>query len=331
MSVTIAGELVKLYVSKYPNAANAVLARMLTKDNPELFTVENARTMVRYYRGALGKKHRNYIADKTFVRNKKTDDPFEFIPKSYANHRDKWHLPTSIKRVAVWGDLHIPYHDTPAVKAAIKLAKDEKVNAIFLNGDVMDFFGLSFYEKNPKNRPRLSEELESARTFLKGLRKTFPNIPIYWIDGNHEHRLERYLAVKAPELLDTAEFRVDVLLRMAEYGITYLGFRTKCYFGKLLVEHGDRLRGTGGVNPARSVRLKYKRSTLVNHFHKLSVDSGKQYDGDVMTCYSNGCLCELEPEYMEVNEHVHGVCHVDMLGGGDYKVRQFQIIDGKVY
>jgi len=324
------GEIVKAALKQFPTASTRALARIIYDDNKELFTLEKARDLIMYYRGAKGKKLNKSLADKSFVRKKTNDDPFEFIPKSYAMRRDTWHLPTSIKNVAVWGDLHIPYHESDAVKAAIKLAKEDKVDAIFLNGDVMDFFGLSFHEKNPKNRPRISEELELARQFLKGLRKHFPNIPIYWIDGNHEHRLERYLAVKAPELLDTSEFQIATLLRMAEYGITYLGFRTKCYFGKLLVEHGDRLRGTGGVNPARSARLKYKRSVLVNHFHKLSVDSGKQYDGDVMTCWSNGCLCELEPEYMEVNEHVHGVCHVKM-DGDNYRVRQYQIINGKVF
>lgn len=324
------GEIVKSALKQFPTASTRALARIIYDDNKELFTLEKARDLIMYYRGAKGKRLKKSLADKTFVRKKTNEDPFEFIPKSYAMRRDTWHLPTSIKNVAVWGDLHIPYHETDAVKAAIKLAKEDKVDAIFLNGDVMDFFGLSFHEKNPKNRPRISEELESAREFLKGLRKHFPNIPIYWIDGNHEHRLERYLAVKAPELLDTSEFQIASLLRMAEYGITYLGFRTKCYFGKLLVEHGDRLKGTGGVNPARTARLKYKRSVLVNHFHKLSVDSGKQYDGDVMTCWSNGCLCELEPEYMEVNEHVHGVCHVKM-DGDNYRVRQYQIINGKVF
>lgn len=324
------GEIVKAALKQFPTASTRALARIIYDDNKELFTLEKARDLIMYYRGAKGKRLNKSLADKSFVRKKTNEDPFEFIPKSYAMRRDTWHLPTSIKNVAVWGDLHIPYHESDAVKAAIKLAKDDKVDAIFLNGDVMDFFGLSFHEKNPKNRPRISEELESARQFLKGLRKHFPNIPIYWIDGNHEHRLERYLAVKAPELLDTSEFQIATLLRMAEYGITYLGFRTKCYFGKLLVEHGDRLKGTGGVNPARSARLKYKRSVLVNHFHKLSVDSGKQYDGDVMTCWSNGCLCELEPEYMEVNEHVHGVCHVQM-NGDNYRVRQYQIINGKVF
>lgn len=324
------GEIVKAALKQFPTASTRSLARIIYDDNKELFTLDKARDLIMYYRGAKGKRLNKSLADKSFVRKKTNDDPFEFIPKSYAMRRDTWHLPTSIKNVAVWGDLHIPYHETDAVKAAIKLAKEDKVDAIFLNGDVMDFFGLSFHEKNPKNRPRISEELESARQFLKGLRKQFPNIPIYWIDGNHEHRLERYLAVKAPELLDTSEFQIASLLRMAEYGITYLGFRTKCYFGKLLVEHGDRLRGTGGVNPARTARLKYKRSVLVNHFHKLSVDSGKQYDGDVMTCWSNGCLCELEPEYMEVNEHVHGVCHVQV-DGDNYRVRQYQIINGKVF
>lgn len=324
------GEIVKSALKQFPTASTRALARIVYNDNKELFTFNSARDLILYYRGARGANQLKQLKDKTFVRKKTNDDPFEFIPKSYAMRRDVWHLPKSINNVAVWGDLHIPYHESDAVKAAIKLAKDDKVDAIFLNGDVLDFFGLSFHEKNPKNRPRISEELESARQFLKGLRKHFPNIPIYWVDGNHEHRLERYLAVKAPELLDTSEFQIASLLRMAEYGITYLGFRTKCYFGKLLVEHGDRLKGTGGVNPARTARLKYKRSVLVNHFHKLSVDSGKQYDGDVMTCWSNGCLCELEPEYMEVNEHVHGVCHVQM-DGDNYRVRQYQIIDGKVY
>ena len=324
------GEIAKAALKQFPTASTRALARIIEADNKELFTFQSARDAIMYYRGAGGKKKRKLLKDKSFVRKKTNEDPFEFIPKSYAMRRDVWHLPTSIKNVAVWGDLHIPYHESDAVKAAIKLAKDDKVDAIFLNGDVLDFFGLSFHEKNPKNRPRISEELESAREFLKGLRKHFPNIPIYWVDGNHENRLERYLAVKAPELLDTSEFQISSLLRMAEYGITYLGFRTKCYFGKLLVEHGDRLKGTGGVNPARTARLKYKRSVLINHFHKLSVDSGKQYDGDVMTCWSNGCLCELEPEYMEVNEHVHGVCHVQM-DGDNYRVRQYQIINGKVF
>lgn len=327
----VKGEIVKSTLRQFPKTSTRAISRILVKEHPELFTtLEQARGLIAYYRGGHGKELRKKLPTKEFFRVKKTDDPFEFIPKSHAMRRDKWHLPKSIKKVAVWGDLHIPYHESDAFKAAIKLAKDEKVEAIFLNGDVLDFFGLSFHEKNPKNRPRLSEELEAARIFLKGLRKQFPKIPIYWIDGNHEHRLERYLAVKAPELLDTEEFRIDVLLRMAEFGITYLGFRTKCYFGKLLVEHGDRLRGTGGVNPARTARMKYKRAVLVNHFHKLSVDSGKQYDGDVTTCWSNGCLCELEPEYMEVNEHVHGVCHV-IMDGDNYRVQQYQIIEGKVY
>lgn len=328
--MSIKKEIVLAALKQFPSVSTRALSRIISEENKELFTFDTARDSIMYYRGAKGNMLRSKLKDESFVRKKTNADPFEFIPKSYAMNRERWHLPKSIKKVAVWGDLHIPYHDIDAVKAAVKLAKEEKVDAIFLNGDTLDFFALSFHEKNPKNRPQLSEELESAREFLKGLRKHFPNIPIYWIDGNHEHRLERYLAVKAPELINTAEFRIDVLLRMGEYKITYLGFRTKCYFGNLLIEHGDRLRGTGGVNPARTARLKYKRSVLVNHFHKLSVDSGKEYDGNVMTCWSNGCLCELEPEYMEVNEHVHGVCHV-IMDGNNYRVNQYQIINGKVY
>lgn len=330
----IVGQIVKAALRKYPKHPTSTLAKMIAAKHKELFTYDSARTNIRYYRGANGSENRSKLADKEFVREKRTsspDDYLSFIPESSTIHRERWNLPKSIKNVALWGDMHIPYHDEKALKAAVKLAKAEKVDAIYINGDLLDFFGLSFHEKNPTNRPKISEELESARTFLKGLRKAFDGIPIYYCPANHEARLERYLALKAPELLDCSEFRLDVLLRLAEYGISYIPAKTKVYFGKLLVEHGDRLKGTGGVNPARTARLKYKRSTIVNHFHKLSSDSGKAYDGDVMTCWSNGCLCELEPEYMEVNEHVHGVCHIKVDIDGSFVVRQFQIIDGKVY
>ena len=118
------GEIVKAALKQFPTASTRALARIIYDDNKELFTLEKARDLIMYYRGAKGKRLNKSLADKSFVRKKTNDDPFEFIPKSYAMRRDTWHLPTSIKNVAVWGDLHIPYHESDAVKAAIKLAEE---------------------------------------------------------------------------------------------------------------------------------------------------------------------------------------------------------------
>lgn len=332
---TVAGEKVKMYCEKFTKTSTMALSRMIFKKHKNLFEdVENVRSMIRYYRRAVGARNRSLISkDHKVVAKEMVDyDKLYPIPDSLSVPRNRWMLPKSIKKVLLIGDLHSPFHDKKAIQAAFHDGKKSKVDAVFINGDLIDFHVLSFHEKDPDRRIPLSEELDITRQLLANMRKVFSGVPIYFIPGNHERRMERYLANKAADLLGVEEFRLDVLLRLGEIGIEYIPYRSKVYFGKLLVDHGDRMIGTGGVNPARNARLKYKRSVVVNHFHKLTVDSGKIYDGEVLTCWSNGCLCELEPGYMEINEHVHGLCYVDILDDkGNFSVTQKQIINGKVY
>lgn len=333
---SVLGEKVKAYCQEYKGTSTNALANMIFKKHKNIAeSVENVRSLVRYYRSALGKRNRisNERRNPDIPKHVPVDyDKLYPVPESLSVPRNRWQLPKSIKRVLLIGDLHSPFHDKKAIQATYHHAKKSKAQAVFINGDLIDFHVLSFHEKDPDRRIPLSEELEITRELLANMRKVFKGIPIYYIPGNHERRMERYLANKAADLLGVEEFRLDVLLRLGELGIEYIPYRSKVYFGKLLVDHGDRMIGTGGVNPARNARLKYKRSVVVNHFHKLTVDSGKVYDGEVLTCWSNGCLCELEPGYMEINEHVHGFCYVDIIDDkGGFSVDQKQIINGKIY
>jgi hypothetical protein len=333
-SQSIVGQKVKQLCLEYKGTTSKALSRIAYKKYKKSFkSLDQAYSMVRYYRGESGKLNRKLMSKNSLaVKNVPNYDELYPVPESMTVPRGRWSLPKSIKRVMLIGDLHSPFHDKKAIQAAYSDAKARKVDAVFINGDLIDFHGLSFHERDPDRRIPISEELEVTRELLKGMRKVFKGIPIYYIPGNHERRLERYLIGKAADLLGVEEFRLDVLLKLGEIGIEYIPYRTKTYFGKLLVDHGDRMIGTGGVNPARNARLKYKRSVIVNHFHKLTVDSGKIYDGEVLTCWSNGCLCELEPGYMEINEHVHGFCYVDMIDqNGGFSVTQKQIINGKIY
>jgi len=333
---SVLGEKVKAYCQKYKGTSTGALTRIICKKHKNLVdNAEQVRYMVRYYRSSAGDSNRMIInrSNPDVPKHVPVDyDKLYPVPESLNVPRQRWQLPKSIKKVLLIGDLHSPFHDKRAIQVTYHHAKKEKVDAVFINGDLIDFHVLSFHEKDPDRRIPLSEELEITREILTNMRKVFRGIPIYYIPGNHERRMERYLANKAADLLGVEEFRLDVLLRLGEIGIEYIPYRSKTYFGKLLVDHGDRMVGTGGVNPARNARLRYKRSVVVNHFHKLTVDSGRIYDGGVLTCWSNGCLCELEPGYMEINEHVHGFCYVDMIDDkGGFSVTQKQIINGKIY
>lgn len=322
------GKIVIEYLKRFPALPSHTLAKKIYSDNKEFFKdSEQVRSTLRYYRGTTGKQKLQELANKEFVHVK--IKPL-FLPESHTKHVEVWKLPKANKKVLVLSDIHIPYHDVEAIKVALNEGKQQGIDTIYLNGDILDFFMLSFHEKNPKNRPGLKQELEMAREFFAYLRQEFSNATIYFKPGNHEYRLERYLYLKAPELLDCEEFKLEVLLQLSDFRIIFISKRIKTYFGDLLVEHGDRMKGNGGVNPARSLYMRYKRHVLAGHFHRKSEHVEKIYDGSLVTTFSVACLCELEPEYFEVNNHAHGFAIVEM-NGDNFKVRNYLIENGKLY
>lgn len=67
--MAITGEIVKEYLEKFPNTSSLCLARIIYLNNKEVFnTVEHARMIIRYHRGASGKKNRKRLTNKNYVR-----------------------------------------------------------------------------------------------------------------------------------------------------------------------------------------------------------------------------------------------------------------------
>jgi predicted phosphodiesterase len=325
---SVMGKEAEKLCKKFPNHPTLTLAKKLYSENVESFTnLEAARTMIRMYRGELKRSIVN--ADTTPQATPKTKGIF--LPESHSFKKEAFILPKSSKKVLLLSDIHIPYQDNEAIEAAVNYGIEQGVDTVYLNGDILDFYGVSFHEKDARKRPRMSEELEMGRQFLDWLRFKFPSEQIYFIPGNHEQRLERYLVVKAPELLGIEEYSLATLLRLGEKRIHWLEHKSKVYFGKLLVEHGDKMTGAGGINPAKTLLDRFKRSTICGHFHRTTQSNSKIYDGDIQMAWSTGCLCELEPGYMEINQHNHGAAIIDIFDNGNFRVDNFQIINGKVY
>lgn len=319
------------YLGKYPKMPDMTLAKLIYKENRFLFSsLESCRTMVRKYRGHSGIEHRSKSTVKDFYKPLTYNtNPFTWLPDSHIEYAPVFKLPVAYKNILLISDIHIPYHNVEALKVCFGWAKGQDIDCIYINGDLLDFYNLSFHEKDLRKRPTTGEELAMARQFLEGLRKEFPRCKIYLKPANHEHRLERFLAVKFREL-DLDDFKLDVLLRCGELGVEYIPRRTKVYFGHLLVEHGDRIKGSGGVSPARTLFLKYKRHAICGHFHKKTEHSAKVYDGNSIMTYSVASLCDLEPEYFEVNEHTNGFARI-LMDGDEFRVENFTIENGKIY
>jgi predicted phosphodiesterase len=301
------------YLEKFPNAPSRTIAKKIYNENSAFFTdAENVYFRVRYYRGQSGSTNRNKLKNTKFQKELKVKVMIQKLqlPESHTKVRNSFTFPTGCKKLGVFGDVHIPYHDNTALEVMFKKFEEEKVDSIFINGDLLDFYQLSFHEKDPRE-VHFKGEIEAGKEFLAYIRNRFPDIPIYYITGNHENRFERYLRIKASELLDIDECRLDVILHVAEYKIEYLPFRSKVVFGDYTIEHGDKIPGAGGVVPARTLLMRLKSNSIVNHFHKSSESSQRIYGVGEPTnirAYSLGCMCDLAPEYMEINEWNHGFC-----------------------
>lgn len=323
------------YLKKFPNSPTKTLARKIYTENTgffKSFTTVYDRT--RYYRGQQGVAQRKHLKNREFQQELKVTVMQNFVsmPSSLTQKRGTFTFPTGCKKLGVIGDLHIPYHDEDAIETACDKMEQENVDSILINGDLLDFYQLSFHEKDPRN-VHFKNEIEAGKQFFEYIRSRFPNIPIYFIPGNHENRFERYLRIKASELLDMDEFRLDVILHVAEYKIEYIPFRTKVVFGDFLIEHGDKIPGAGGVVPARTALMRLKTNCIVNHFHKSSQSSQRVYgtgEASNIRGYSLGCLCDLAPDYMEINEWNHGfaiLTKVDnLVSVSNYKIENNTII-----
>lgn len=330
---TFKNEIIRNYLRRFPNTQSMTIAKKIYTENSEHFTdVENVRTMVRHIRGLKGKSAKKYLKDKSFVVKKfSLKNPYN-LPKSDATEPKVFTLPKQHNKILVLSDLHIPYHDIQAITTALDYGKKQGINTILINGDLIDFYQISRFT-NLERKRSVKDELEITKEFLSILNKVFPKVPIYFLKGNHDNRLEYYLATKAPELLDVSEFRLKDLLEAEKHNMQIFDDTTLIKAGKLSITHGHLLlRGVfSPVNPARGSFLRAKASVLIGHSHKVSTHTETTINSKTIACYSTGSLCELCPSYQPfANNFMHGFAYVETYRGGLYSVKNIQIVDGKI-
>jgi hypothetical protein len=328
---SLTGEIIQSYLTRFPNAGALTLAHKIYAENPAVFTnTESVRTRLRYYLGQSGKLNRRNITNTKFVRPARDGNPYG-VPESDAIPWSPVHIPERLNNGLAFSDMHFPYHDVRAVNAMIDHAVNRKINFILINGDGLDCYQGSKFNRDPRNRS-ISDEIWGWIEFLNVLKDTFSNPLIYWKLGNHCERLENYLRVKAPELLDFSEFKLGEILKIRGMQGVEVIERQIVYTGRLPWVHGHELPGgvASPVSPARGLALKTLTSSVVSHHHKSSAQTETDLNGKLMSWYSLGCLCDLHPEYALVNKWNHGFSYIQT-EGLEFDFSNMKIYQGKVY
>jgi len=340
MSRTVKGQIVLEYLNDglTKELPSKSLAELIYKKNVKVFKdVENVRSIIRYYRGQRGSQDRKHREGSDLLTEKAQHakalgigNPFG-LPDTDEDEWDAYVLPKGATRILLLSDIHVPYHNIEALTIAINYGKEKKVHAVVLNGDTLDCYALSRYEKDPRKR-KFSEELEACRQLLEIIQREL-QCPIYFKLGNHEERYEAYLRTKAPELLGTSEFTLDTLLKFGQYGCELIQDKRIIKAGHLNILHGHEFGRSvfSPVNPARGYYMRAKASVICGHNHQTSEHTENNLEGKIVTTWSTGCLCEMHPQYMPINKWNHGFAYVSVdPSDGSYEVDNFRIIEGRL-
>ena len=335
-------ELIEEAVKKWTDLPSRTLARKLIKDNTRVFagsSLEQVRNKIRYLRGTIGESHRKRPGGGTAKQTSPhvPHDPEKYyVPESQEDSFLPYVVVTGLARDAkidVLGDLHFPYHSVSAIKAALKEMDRDQPDIILLNGDILDFYKLSRFMKDPRARSA-KEEIETVSDFLDTLQCRYPKTKFIWKDGNHDERLDHYIMVAAPEIYDMAKGSLSIrtLLKLDERGFDYVTDKRPIYAGHLTILHGHEYPTPvlGPVNAARGLFLRTKACALVHHHHQVSEHGEPTVRDKMISTWSAGCLCGLHPAYARFNKWMNGYARVTLRSDGDFNVVNHKISEGRL-
>ena len=311
----------------------AKLARIMYNENKLLFKhEESARTALRYIEGKIGKALRSGVKKSEsdlIMKEHRPSNPYS-LPSSDETKFEPF-IFSGHKKVAIFSDIHVPYHSIDCITAAIQYCKKSKPDALLLNGDSIDCHRLSRFIKDPAKR-NFKLELDTFKALFDVFEKEL-KCKIYFKIGNHEERYQHFLFEKAKELVGIEEFDFENIIRARARGIEIIGNKRPMKLNNLWGIHGHEYVGgiSAPVNPARGLFLKSKVSCFQGHNHQSSSHTEPTLTGKMITTWSLGCMSELHPEYMPLNKWNHGFAEVDLdENGEDFEFNNFRIFKGKI-
>lgn len=168
-----------------------------------------------------------------------------------------------LKRILFIPDTHIPYHDKRAFNLMLRAMKDFKPNITVILGDFADMYTVSSHSKDPRRAFKLKQELAVVKKELRRV-SLLGSTEKYFIAGNHEDRLQRYMQDKAPEIAHLVS--IPKVLNLGK-DWKYVPYKSDYKLGKLYVTHDI---GSAGRNSIFRCVDSYQHSNATGHTHRMA-------------------------------------------------------------
>lgn len=309
------------------------LAKSVLNSNPQLFgeyndeNIDKTRSLIRTIRYSNGNK--KAIDDKLFA------DRFHGYFEPDINDYAPFVIPETITRMGILNDIHIPFHHKENLQAALDFLKTKEIDGLLLNGDILDCYESSSFLKDPRMR-NMEDEFNMLREFIDTLNSEF-NCPIFYKLGNHEERIETSVLKTIPELVHFVTFSNCLSdggkFDFNEYKLTIIKDKRIVKFTDYLsILHGHEYRQsmTNPVGIARGLYMKARANAACGHSHKKDSFSARDITQRTVETNSIGCLCDMHPKYMPINNWQVGFAYVRRTEDNYHRFFNALIRNGKV-
>ncbi len=175
----------------------------------------------------------------------------------------------------------------------LKAARYFRPDRIVVLGDFADMYCVSAHDRSPNRRHNLEYEVADTNKGLDdldalGARKK------YFVAGNHEDRLERYLMTKAPELFNMVT--IPDLLRLKKRGWHYTPYKQSLQIGHMNFTHD-----VGNAGPYAHIKAQavFEGNVVIGHTHRAATVYAGNAKGESHVGASFGWLGDVDDvDYM---------------------------------
>ncbi len=235
---------------------------------------------------------------------------------------------SSLERILFVPDTHAPYHDGLAWYTMLAAARALRPTRIVVLGDLADFYAVSFFCKDPRRASMLTEELPNVNRRLDEL-DSLGAAKKYYVRGNHEFRLDRYIQDKAPALWGLTS--LSKLLHLKKRGWQDVPYRDGIHIGKLYVTHD---LSQAGQFAARRAREAVEGNVVIGHTHRLDIHYQPNQHGVPKFGMSFGWLGDFEAidyqhKMLARRSWVHGFGIGYLDKSGDVFLQGIPIVNGR--
>ena len=212
----------------------------------------------------------------------------------------------------IFGDVHGEVMDRAAVAAFMNDIEALQPREIICIGDVIDCGGFLSQHKVlgvvAELESTYEQDVDAGNMIFDEIARRCPNAAITLIEGNHEHRVNRWICDKVIGNPANARYLRDLfgpakLLNLEKRGIRWVE-RHKYYDGLsvsgtikmdpfAVAQHGEAFCGKNA--PFRQLE-RLGHSVFFGHNHRLSVTYAENLDS-ALVAVNTGCLCQKRPIY----------------------------------